>query len=190
MQNNSPLFLEVPSPITLTNLLLFQFGSALVHSPNVEKLVNTRAPMRTRQKALGYQAYTPSNGKFSWVASPRSLGIKIQAPPPLTGLGLRAKNTRTGESWSTKVQSDFVEPNQLTLIVFLKFRGREGVTQTNNIRELVEVIEPGTARYRGDPSLSHSTGWNEGRGKKIQRAQYKNRPIYENSRVYIKYNKY
>ena len=151
MQNNSPLFLEVPSPITLTNLLLYQFGSVLVHSPNVEKLVNTRAPMRTRQKALGYQAYTPSNDKFSWVASPRSLGIKIQAPPPHTGLGSRAKNTRTGESWGTRAQSDFVEPNQLTLIVFLKFRGRAEVPKTNNIRKFVKVIKPGTAKYRGGP---------------------------------------
>ena len=55
MLSNSPLFLVVPSSITLTNLLLFLFGSALVRSPNVEKLVSTRTPIRIRQKTLGYR---------------------------------------------------------------------------------------------------------------------------------------
>ena len=40
------------------------------------------------------------------------------------------------------------------------------MTQTNNIREPVEIIEPGTARYRGTPvSLSTGAERSEGGGR-------------------------
>ena len=42
------------------------------------------------------------------------------------------------------------------------------MTQTNDIRELVEIIEPETARYRGTPaSLLHWGGKKGGGGKRL-----------------------
>ena len=62
-------------------------------------------------------------------------------------------------------QSDSVGPNQITLIVFLKFGGRVGVTKTKNIRKFVKEIKPGTAKY-GGPYLHWNEEKKRGGGKK------------------------
>ena len=53
------------------------------------------------------------------------------------------------------------------------------MTQTNNIRELVEIIEPETARYRGpQPLFSTGAEKREGGGKRFSGYNIKTRPFY------------
>ena len=188
MLSNSPLFLVVPSSITLTNLLLFLFGSALVRSPNVEKLVSTRTPIRIRQKTLGYRGTLLLIKNFlRW--RPGSGHCVEKSTHPHNGFqGREPKMHVQEESWGSK--SKVILRTQLgNFNSFRKIQRTGGVTKTNNIRKFVKVIKPGTAKYRGNPKFLSPMEQKikKGRGKDLAGIVQKQTYLLKYPCVYTKY---